>query len=449
MSTLIRNGLLCFEDRVEPADLLVRDEAIAEIAPHVTADADEIIDAAGAFVLPGMIDIHTHLADRIGNYDLADDYLSGTRVAVQNGITTVATFITETTDHPLEDAVACALRRAENNCYADHWWHLTPIRYDDAGWEAVERLIAHGFRTWKFYTTYRQAGLYCDYDRLEWILSKLSGRGIRVLLHCEDDDVLASVHLTDDTWQKPLAHALSRPPQAEVIAVREVLRRAERYDVALHIVHVSLPDSLELIADARASVQVTCETCPQYLFLDQTSLQREDGHRWICSPPLRSLYARRALAEMALNGAVDLFATDHCAFTRADKDRCRGHIPDVPNGIAGIGALPHLVYALFAQHRPEPLTEMARYLAANPARLLGTYPRKGVLAQGSDADFSICRAMTDGGPVRSSLADVHETYPGETSRLWFERVFVRGREVVRQNTLLHPEERRGKSVWPT
>jgi dihydroorotase-like cyclic amidohydrolase len=145
---------------------------------------------------------------------------------------------------------------------------------------------------------------------------------------------------------------------------------------------------------------------------------------------------------------VDLFATDHCAFTRADKDRCRGHIPDVPNGIAGIGALPHLVYALFAQQRHEPVTELARCLAANPARLLGAYPRKGVLARGSDADFSICRAVTDGRPVRSSLADVYETYPGETSRLWFERVFVRGWEVVRDNTLLHPGERRGKSVWP-
>ena len=443
MTTLIQNGLVCSDDRIRRADVLVRDGRIEEVAETVATGADVLVDADGMFVLPGFIDIHTHIADRIGPYTLADDYQSGTHVAVENGITTIATFVTETPEVPLEEGVAQALGKARGNCFADYWWHLTPTRLDEDGWSAIDRLAARGFRNIKLYTTYRQAGLYTDYDQLEWIFEKLSGRGIQFLVHCEDDEILSAVRLPDDTWEHAAAHAQSRPPQAEICAVREVLRRAERQQAAVHIVHVSTPGALELIQDARASVRVTCETCPQYLFLDDSWLQREDGHRWICSPPLRTAPMRDALAAMAADGAVDLFATDHCAFTCEDKDRHRRSIREVPNGLAGIGALPHLVYALHSHCGTDAMMDLTRRLSANPARLLGVFPRKGTLRPGADADLCICRVSSTSRPLRSSLARVHETYPGMNSGLHVEHVFLRGSEIVCDGRMVNPDEKRG------
>ena len=449
MTTLIRNGAVCFEDRVQRADILVRDARIAEVADNIATDADRCVDAEGAFVLPGLLDIHTHVADRIGRYALADDYLSGTHIAVENGITTLATFVTESADVLLEDALGAAQQRASGTCYADYWWHLTPIRFDEEGWRALDRLIARGFRLLKFYTTYRHAGIFSDYDQLERIFERLSGHGVQFLIHCEDDATLSAVRLPDEEWKHPIAHARSRPPHAEVLAIKEVLHRAERQRAAVHIVHVSTPEGLALIKDARSSVRVTCETGPQYLFLDESWLMRGDGHRWVCSPPLRSPQMREELVSMAAKGAVDLFATDHCAFTREDKDVCHASLREVPNGIAGIGALPHLVYKLFAQTDHDPMLELTRRLSANPARLLGVYPRKGVIQPWADADLAICRISSSERPVRSSLSDVHETYPDMKSHLQFEHVFLRGQEVARDGQLLNPDDRRGRTLWPT
>jgi len=256
------------------------------------------------------------------------------------------------------------------------------------------------------------------------------------------------VRLPEEEWKHPIAHARSRPPQSEILAVREVLHRAERQNVAVHIVHVSTPAALELIQEARQSVRVTCETCPQYLFLDESWLRREDGHRWICSPPLRTVPMRDTLVNMAREGAVDLFATDHCAFDREDKDRYCNSVKEVPNGLAGIGALPHLVFALLAQHGDDAVIEMVRRLSEQPARLMGVFPRKGSLQPGADADLCICRTLNSGQQVQSSMGNVHEPYPGLQKTLQFDRVYLQGAEIVRDGRLLNPGERRGKMLWP-
>jgi dihydropyrimidinase len=447
VKTLIRNGLLCFEDRVERADLLIRNGTIEAVAPHIAEHADSTVEAEGAYVLPGLIDAHTHIGDRIGPFELADDYRSGTQIAVENGITTIATFVTESAGRHLEDAVCHAQQRAENNSYADYWWHLTPIRFDQPGWEAINRLVSRGFRSFKFYTTYKAAGIYSDYDQLEWMFERMDGQDVQFLVHCEDDEILNEAQRAADVRQGARTHALSRPPRAEIVAIREVLRRAVRYTTPVHIVHVSTPGGLDLIDDARASLRVTCETCPQYLFLDESWLAREDGYRWLCSPPLRGEEMRSLMADTAANGMVDLFATDHCAFTKGDKDLHRNSIVDVPNGIAGIGALPHLIYSLYAQRSHEPMKELARRLSANPARLLGAYPRKGSLEAGADADLSLCRVGATTRALCSSHADTYESYPGMQSPLVFESVYLRGHEVARGGQLLYPDRRRGESLW--
>ena len=410
MSAILKDGQVVLEDRTVKTDIRIEGGRIAAMGEMPAGAGDQVIDAAGRWVLPGFIDVHTHLDDRIGEYTLADDYRSGTECAITNGVTTLATFVTETADVPLEAAVRIAGEKASGSCFCDYWWHLTPIRFDTSGWQTIRALVNRGFRSWKLYTTYRDAGLYLDYDQMSGVFEGLADEHVQFLVHCEDDKTLAGVHLTDDEWGRATAHARSRPSSAEVIAVREVLKRAEAANVRVHIVHVSTAEAADLIDAARGRVEVTCETAPHYLFLDESQLARTDGHRWICSPPLRPKPVREALAHKALGGSIDLFATDHCAFLRGDKDSLDNGMRFVPKGLAGIGALPHMIRALYADQLPERFVDFAQRLSTHPARLLGVYPRKGAITVGADADVAVVSLDGPPRPVRSSLAEVHETF---------------------------------------
>jgi dihydropyrimidinase len=448
MSLILKNGQVVLEDRTVKTDIRMEGERITALGEMMVGAGDQVVDAAGRWVLPGFIDVHTHLDDRIGAYPLADDYRSGTRCAITNGVTTLAAFVTETADVRLDAAVHIAAQKASGKCFCDHWWHLTPIRYDTSGWNTIRALVKRGFRSWKLYTTYRDAGLYLDYDRISRVFEGFMEDHVRFLVHCEDETTLAAVHLTDDEWCRATAHAHSRPAAAEVIAVREVLKRAEAAHVRVHIVHVSTHEAADLIDAARGRVEVTCETAPHYLFLDESELARPDGHRWICSPPLRPKPVREALVHKALGGSMDLFATDHCAFLRGDKDTLDNGMRAIPKGLAGIGALPHMIRALYADQLPERICDFAQRLSTNPARLLGVYPRKGAIAAGADADLAVVSLDGPVRPVRSSLAEVHETYPGFTSRLFFDHVFLRGEHVVCGGRLVDTDHPRGRSLWP-
>jgi dihydropyrimidinase len=448
MSTILKNGQVVLEDRTVGTDIRIEGGRIAALGEMSAGAGDRVIDAAGRWVLPGFIDVHTHLDDRIGEFNLADDYRSGTQCAISNGVTTLAAFITETAGVPLDAAVHRAVQKASGRCFCDHWWHLTPIQFDTSGWQTIRALVKRGFRSWKLYTTYREAGLYLDYDRIDSVFEKLADEHVQFLVHCEDETTLAGVHLTDDEWGSATAHARSRPVSAEVIAVREVLGRAEAAQVRVHFVHVSTAEAATLIDSARGRVEVTCETAPHYLFLDESQLARADGHRWLCSPPLRPERVRDALVHQALGGSIDLFATDHCAFLRGDKDKLDNGIRSVPKGIAGIGALPHMIHALYADRLPERFVDFSRRLSTNPARLLGVYPRKGAITVGADADLAVVSLDGPPRPVRSSFAEVYEPFPGATSGMIVDHVFLRGEHVVCEGRLVDADHPNGRSLWP-
>jgi dihydropyrimidinase len=213
----------------------------------------------------------------------------------------------------------------------------------------------------------------------------------------------------------------------------------------VHVVHVSTAAGVDLVRSAGPGTSVTCETAPHYLFLDRGWLEKPNGHRWICTPPLRSKEESEALRQKAIAGSFDAFATDHCAFLKDDKDDWRGDVRRAANGVAGIGALVPLVFRLFSDRSSETMIGIGRRLASNPARIAGLYPRKGTICKGSDADLAIIKESKRPRVIRSSMADVHETYPGFTTDISFRSVFVRGEPVVENDRLVHPGRPRG--VW--
>jgi dihydropyrimidinase len=337
--------------------------------------------------------------------------------------------------------------RIYGHAYCDVAVHVTPTRFDAAGWRAIEEVLACGIRTIKLYTTYRNAGICSSYDELDAIFRMLHGRLVRVLVHCEDDLLLeaAAAEVTD--WSHPSAHAQARPPVAEVAAIHAVLERAAAHAIPLHIVHVSTPEGADLIAAARRSQVVTCETGPQYFALDATWLDRADGHRWICSPALRPPALVKQMAGRARDGAFDVFASDHCPFLCEDKDAGCEDARTVANGIPGIGALPHLSFAALQGGGGDPLLKLGVMLSENPARVMGLYPRKGSLEPGADADIIIVSPDDDPVQLRSSLAETYEPYPGFLTRLRMHSVLVHGVPVVHDGFLLDTDHPQGSCTW--
>ena len=304
--------------------------------------------------------------------------------------------------------------------------------------------MAAGCTTFKLYTTYREAGLFTSYERLAVVMERLAPLGARLLVHCEDDDVLRAADASALDPGDAHEHARLRPEAAEVAAVERVLDLAARTGCPVHVVHVSTADAAARIAAARSRAAVTCETAPHYLLLADAALSGRNGHRFLCTPPLRAAATRARLEADAVAGAFDLFATDHCAFTRADKDARREDFRAVPSGVAGIGALvPTLFELLVTRHRLG-LGELAKRLAANPAKLLGVYPRKGAIAVGSDADLVVVDPAGPQRPVVSTLADAYETYPGRTTTWNVRHVLLRGETVVVDGALVEPARPTGQ-----
>lgn len=413
------------------ADVLIEGGRVAAVEGGLKPrDGDEVIDASGLDVFPGFLDIHVHAGDRIGPYELADSWASAAQLALRNGVTTLFGFVTQQPGETLTEALhRCRARSAGAACEVR--FHLTPTRWP-WDWSEIETLMGDGFRTFKLYTTYRDAGLFTPYDRLAEAMGQLAPRGGRVLVHCEDEATLAEAARCAVNFRDPFSHALLRPPAAEVAAVRRVVDLAHRTGCPTHVVHVSTAEGASVVAAARAAgAPVSCETAPHYLLLSDDCLRHGDGHRFLCTPPLRGEAVREALVEQVLAGAVDCLATDHCPFRRDDKDAGRGDIRAVPNGLPGVGALVPLTFEALVMRYGMPVARWAAALTCAPARVVGLDGELGVVQPGARGDLVLLARTGPPQPVQASLADVYDPYRGASTSVSVRWVIREGRVVLR------------------
>ena len=445
---IIANGTVWLEDGPKAADVLVKDGVVAAVGAlqGVLGDTD-VVDAAGLDVIPGAIDIHVHVDDEIGRFSIADTFRSGSYTAIQSGVTTLYTFITQRGGETLAQAADRYLVKGQGKSYCDFGLHLTPTAYD-AGWEdEVRALHARGLRSLKLYTTYREAGLYADYDRVQKVMALAKALDLAVLVHCEDQETLDAVALPPGATDGAAAHGLLRPAAAETVAIEKVAYLGWFTKCRTHIVHVSTEKGLQLVEKARQMEgRLTCETCPQYFTMDESALQGPDGHRWLCTPPLRALHDRAGVDAALTHGAVDVVASDHCPFLRRDKDSSPEDRRGTPNGLPGVGALLPLTYELFKSRRGT-LADVVRVLCRNPAKVAGAYPRKGTIAPGADADLVLLGR--DGAPrhLISTVCDCHDPHGERTTTLDVRAVFLRGEKVVENNRIVRPDTPTGRCLW--
>ena len=404
--TLIAGGTVVSASGSDLADVLIEGERIAELLPPGRADADGLsvdrrIDATGKLVVPGGVDVHTHLELPVGDLTSADAFATGTVAAAWGGVTTIVDFASQEQGGDVRDSLATWHEKAAGQCAIDYGFHQIVGGVDDESLRAMAELVDHeGVTSFKFFMAY-PGRLYSDDGQILRAMQVAGELGAMTMVHAENGlaiDVLVRQAIARGDVA-PRFHALTRPPSLEAEAVeRAIALAAVAGDVPLYVVHLSSADGLAHVAAARHDGRnVFAETCPQYLYLTlEDTLDRPgfEGADWVCSPPLRSAHDRggHGHAPDLWRGlrADDLavVSTDHCPFCRSDRERGRKDFSLIPNGIGTIEHRMGLIYqgVVNGEITAERWVDTC---CTSPARLFGLAPRKGSLMAGADADVVI------------------------------------------------------------
>lgn len=435
--TRIVNGTVVSEYGAVRQDICVCDGKIRAMDCGLPESGDaETIDAAGKLVFPGMIDSHVHYYAPCGDGHTVDDFVSGTTGAVFGGVTTIIDYAFPRPDMDLRQSLETRKREADGYSFCDYTFHAEIMGEYGFTPEALADVRGAGVMSLKAYTTYGADQL--TYPQFEALMRQAKALGLRLTVHAEDDAVCQrQKELCVVTGQCDCAcHAMSRPAEAEIAAVRRLLALAEDTGVALHIVHVSTGEAARLIAEAKQrGVSVTCETCPHYLLLTEACYRQSDGAAYIMTPPLRTREDNEALWSYVRGGTINSIVSDHCAFPKADKLAAKSCFAALP-GIPGTETIFPLLYTEGGKRGLTP-SNIARLFSAEPARLFGLYPRKGCLHPGSDADLIIVdpdrQDILTGERLHSRSG--YTAYEGWQIRGQIELVMRRGVVVMRDGVM--------------
>lgn len=391
MHLLIRGGTVVDEKGLNEADVLIIGGKVTEVGRRLVAPQGvEILDASGKFVLPGIIDAHTHFGMKSRNGIItADDFYRGSASAACGGVTTVIDYAEPLPGQSLKEAAKQRRLEAESSIAVDFSLHVVIPDLDGDRASELEALLHYGISSYKVFTTYE--GLQIKDRDLRRLLQLARELNTLVTVHAEDDQVLqdARHRLIQQARVSPGYHAASRPAEAEGRAVESMIRLADETGVLIYFVHISTGAGCRAIGRARAAGQrVLGETCPHYLLLTEELYQRPDAQKYIMCPPLRKAEDNWMLWESLQSGVLQVVATDHCAYTWDQKRSARTCF-ETPPGIPGSETLLPLLYSEGVARGRLTLPQLVALLSANPARIFGLYPRKGGLAPGSDGDAVI------------------------------------------------------------
>ncbi|MCB5295391.1 MAG: dihydroorotase family protein [Candidatus Cloacimonetes bacterium] len=318
-------------------------------------------------------DFHVHVGERIGGYNLRDDFADLNRLCGQSGrsLGAIGVFVTEESRGNLKDKYQRMLERAREDYSQEVFWHLSPVQSSPD--EVIPLLGKH--TDIKLYSTYRNAGLYSSYEQIERWMDALAGKKTRILVHCEDDATVEE-YSARYPFKRPHDHCLRRPELAEIRAVERVLDLAVSKKHPVHIVHVSSPQSALLIKEAKSQYPgISCETAPHYLLFNEDQLKQKNAHQFLCTPPFRKEESRGMMVELLQDNVFDILASDHCAFTDADKDRYKDDPEQVPCGIPGINTLYSSMESTLVNSGKLSLEALDRMLRIIPAKLMNLEDR--------------------------------------------------------------------------
>ena len=440
MRTLITNGTIVGADGSQMADVLIDGETIAAIGADLGAagmTADETIDATGRYVIPGAIDVHTHMELPFGGTFAKDTFETGTRAAAFGGTTTVVDFAVQSKGKSLREGLDAWHAKAEGNAVADYGFHMIMSDVNDDTLAEMDQLVAEGIPDFKLFTAYPGV-FYSDDGAIFRAMQQTARNGGLIMMHAENGmaiDVVAeqtvAAGMTD-----PIGHGVARKAVFEGEATHRVIRLAEAAGVPVYIVHLSAKEALAEVRAARdRGTKTFAETCPQYLFLSLDDLGHGfEGAKFVCSPPLRPRDHWEDLWSGIVTDDLQLVATDHCPFDfHGQKELGQGDFRKIPNGLPGVEDRVDLLHdggVVAGRITKERWVEI---ISTAPARVFGMYPRKGSISIGADADI----VVYDPSRTRTISAATHHMdvdyscYEGRTVQGASDIVLSRGSVIVR------------------
>src|SRR5277367_860264 len=396
MGTLIQNGTVVTADRSFAADILIEGSTISEVRAGIPLNPiHTAVDAAGTLVLPGGIDVHTHLDMPFGGTTSSDDFLTGTRAAAIGGTTAIVDFAIQSKGTKMRDALDTWMQKAEGKACIDYGLHMIVTDLDGAGLEDMDELVREGVASFKLFMAYPGV-LMVDDGTIFKALRQTAKNGALICMHAENGsaiDVIVQQALADGKTA-PIYHALTRPTKAEAEAVHRSIALAEIAGVPVYIVHLSSEDALNKVREARdRGVPAFAETCPQYLLLsleDHMYSESFEDAKYVFTPPLREKKNQPRLWDGLKHDHLQVVSTDHCPFCFADqKVLGKDDFTKIPNGGPGIENRLQLIYHHGVNSGQLSLNRFVEITSTAPARIFGMYPRKGEIAPGSDADVVV------------------------------------------------------------
>ena len=463
-SLLIRNGRVITAADDYQADVYCEDGIISAIGrdlPSHRFAADRTIDATGQYVLPGGIDVHTHLNMPFGGTTSADDFESGTIAAAFGGTTSLVDFAIQYRGQTMRHALDDWMKRADGKAVIDYGFHMIVTDLEDAALPEMDRMVREeGITSFKLFMAY--PGVFMVDDRTIFRALRRTGEnGGLVCMHAENGGVIDE--LVKEALRRgetaPKYHALTRPSRAEGEATGRAIALAEMARVPIYIVHLSAADALEKVRDARdLGLPAYAETCPQYLFLSYENYEEPgfEGAKYVMSPPLREKWHQDVLWKGLQKNDLQVISTDHCPFCMAEqKELGRDDFSKIPNGAPGIETRLTLVHDGGVRPGRITLNRFVELCSTTPAKMFGLFPRKGTIAVGSDADIVVFdpKKTTTLGVKTLHMNVDYNPYEGRTVHGAPSTVIVNGNVVIDGNRFVGRKGagrflRRGPSLAP-
>ncbi len=393
--TVVQNGTVVTATDTYTSDIGITGGKIAAIAKSLPVEgAGKLISAEGRMVMPGGIDVHTHLDMPFGGTTSADDFETGTIAAAFGGTTTLIDFAIQYKGQTLRQAFETWMKKAEGKAAADYAFHCIITELGDAQLEEMGQLVREGVSSFKLFMAYPGVFMLDDASIFK-AMSQAAKHGGLICMHAENGgaiDVIVQRALAEGK-RAPKYHALTRPTTAEAEATGRAIALAEMAGAPVYIVHLSCNEALEKVREARdRGLPAYAETCPQYLFLslDNFDVPGFEGAKYVFTPPLREKWHQDKLWQGLAQDTLQVVSTDHCPFCyKEQKELGKDDFTKIPNGGPGVENRLSLIYTGGVHGKRFSPNRFVQLVSTAPARLFGLYPRKGTIAVGSDADLVI------------------------------------------------------------
>ncbi len=439
MRTIIRNGRIVTAVDDYNADLLIEDGTISMIAKTIDIEADLVIDAKGRLVIPGGIDPHTHMELPFGGTAASDTFETGTIAAAHGGTTTIIDFAVQSKGQSLAQAVDGWHAKAEGRTSIDYGFHLICTDLPDSRLPEMKAMIREGVTSFKLFMAY--PGVFLVDDATIFKAMGVAGEaGGLICMHAENGLVIDVIvkRALEAGHTAPKYHALTRPTKAEAEGVHRAIAIAEMANSPVYIVHLSSSDALDEVTRARdMGVPAYAETCPQYLFLDQSVYDAPgfEGAKFVMTPAIREKWNQDKLWRGLKFNDLQVVATDHCPFCfKEQKELGLGDFSKIPNGGPGVEDRMSLIYNGGVAEGRISVNRFVEITSTAAAKIFGLFPRKGTIAVGSDADIVIF----DPDEERTISAKTHHMnvdyscYEGKKVRGVTKTVLSRGELVIEE-----------------